>query len=432
MKHINIYKKLIIIFLICIFLFPNTIVVAESREVNGISYTYVTPDDNQDGADVSEVDYTLTAYGGEGLGAGGVDESALIQNEKYGWQEYEENGIRYVVVAAATHEMLQSGSTLHDYHSFRFDHIHYFKYFQKIKFKFKDTNFDSNVYNAIILDSCGAAMFPQDPEWNRDPKVNIIDIFFGRNQSDGGLNTSPISGQHVDVSLDGTFSQTAAQTANAGSKKRWWSDWFSNALINCADAIQRGMDSMITNKPCRKQTYAVSDIERMSKKIEEKNKEPKDNPNKEEEENEEDDDDLDEEVIKALNIQKVSKENNEEEEKQEPSEEENIAKTIDLDKTIENSKGIVTTVYTASTEIPVIYADVYSMSKETFNLFDVNFYSKKEEKKGVKEVLSIWDIIRTYVVLCSRASIYLATAVLLTLLIYRGITFVLSIYRRTS
>ena len=263
-------------------------------------------------------------------------------------------------------------------------------------------------------------MFPQDPEWGRDPKINILDIYFG---TDGDNVSTPISGQHVDVSLDGTFSQSAAQAANAGSQKEWWLTWLSNVITSGADMAQRFMDSTVTGKYCRRQSYSISEIEAMSKQIENGQKI---------EESENDDDVLDEKVIKVLNIQKTVNTDDQENSQQDISgteNNENIVRTIDLAKTIENKKGITTTVFTSETEIPVIQADIYSMAKGTFDLFDVNFFNEKEEEFGNKET---WDFIRSNVVICSRACLYISTVLLLTLLIYRGITFILHIYERKS
>ena len=38
-----------------------------------------------------------------------MTDSDFTVNGKYGWREYEDGGVKYVVIAAATHDMLTSG-----------------------------------------------------------------------------------------------------------------------------------------------------------------------------------------------------------------------------------------------------------------------------------------------------------------------------------
>lgn len=61
-------KLIFILIASFVFLFPKNIY-AETVTEGGVEYTYVTPDDGNDGADLSDVEFVYTTYTGAGLGA---------------------------------------------------------------------------------------------------------------------------------------------------------------------------------------------------------------------------------------------------------------------------------------------------------------------------------------------------------------------------
>ena len=127
-------KKSIIIIIALLFvcLLPSLVILATGSQTttgaDGKTYTYSTEDDGTDGPDVKTLRFELTGYGGHLLGSGKVS-SDFTTNSKYGWSEYDINGQKYVVLAAATHEMFASnkGRTgTYWFYGAKFDHIHYF------------------------------------------------------------------------------------------------------------------------------------------------------------------------------------------------------------------------------------------------------------------------------------------------------------------
>lgn len=94
---------------------------------------------------------------------------------------------------------------------------------------------------------------------------------------------------------------------------------------------------------------------------------------------------------------------------------------------MKTKSGEEETVFSEETEIPAIQTDFYSMSNGTAEIFDINFLNEKKDDFGNKK---LWDTIREKVVLFSKVILYVGIVLLLTLLIYKGITFVLSVLGR--
>lgn len=387
-------KRIIIvltIFFVC--LLPSKMILAKgdksTQGADGKTYTYTTEDDGTDGPDVKTLRFELTGYGGNLLGSGKVPSDFSV-NSKYGWSEYEKDGQKYVVLAAATHEMIEynkgkrisAGSTYWFYEA-KFDHIHYFHYNDTIQFKFEDQNFDSTVYNGIILDSGDAMMFPQHSLYKRESGINMFDVFFGANgQSDSRVGN--ISGKVVLVTSDGTFSSNAG-TTNSKTKKNMIAEFFAGIFHGIGDGIQMALNLAGTNmkwKDAKKLTYTKGDIEtneNLNDKIQvedDKNKEKKDYK-----------------TIKEINISS----------------------------TADNRKGQKETVYSSSTEIPVMPIDFYSSSINQVELFDINFYDTESTNSN-----KLWKGIRALVSGASHIAMYIAAALLLIMLICRSILFVSS------
>lgn len=364
----NSFKKirLVIILVAVIFsLFSNFKVIA------------VTDDDGPDVKD-SSIDWQLTCYGGEVLGGTNFTENDFTTNEKYGWCEYEKDGVKYVVLAAATHELLQSGEV----GATRDSKLHYFSYYDTIQFEFVDKNFDNNTYNGIILDSCGASMNPTG--YGHADNVQILDVYFK-----ASTYNEKVSGQSVKITMDGTFSQDAG-TTNSQSKKDMIIEFFAGIFHGIGDGIQMALNYAGTNmkwEDAKKITYSKGDIEankNLNKKIQVEDAKS-DTSNKTEEK--------DYKIIKEANISS----------------------------TADNKQGKKETIYTSSTEIPVMPIDFYSSSIGKVKLFDIDFYNTKSSNSN-----KLWKGIRQFVSSASHIAMYIAAALLLTMLIWRSILFVRS------
>ena len=389
-------EKCIIIVLTVLFvcLFPSLTVFAtgdhSTTGADGKTYTYSIDDDGTDGPDVSTLRFELTIFGGNQLATGLTDDS-FTTNSKYGWREYEKDGVKYVVLCGATHEMLAYSKNRADEYWFygaKFDHIHYFHHYDTIQFKFEDQNFDSEVYNGMILESGDAMMFPQHQFYKRESGINMFDVYFGANGESDSIEDK-ISGKVVLATMDGTFSSNAGKT-NSQSKKNMIAEFFAGVFHGIGDAIQMALDFAGTNmewKDAKKLTYSKGDIE-ADKKINDKIQVEDASSNEE--------DDKDQKDYKTIK-------------------EANISSTAD------NRKGQKETIYASDTEIPVMPIDFYSSSIDKVKLFDINFYNTKSNNSN-----KLWKGIRAFVSGASHIAMYIAAALLLTMLICRSILFVRS------
>lgn len=337
----------------------------------------VTDDDGPDVKDTS-IDWQLTCYCGEKLGGTGFTEADFTANEKYGWCEYEKDGVKYVVLAAATHELLQSGEV----GATRDSKLHYFSYYDTIQFEFVDKNFDNNTYNGIILDSCGASMDPVG--FGHAENVQILDVFFKES-----TYSEKVSGQSVRISMDGTFASSAG-TTNAQSKKNVICEFFAGVFHGIGDGIQMALNYAGTNKKwkdAKKLTYTKADIV------------------------------ADEELNAKIKVEDASSDGEDDKNKKDYKtiKEANIASTAD------NRKGQKETIYASDTEIPVMPIDFYSSTIDKVQLFDIDFYNTKSKNSN-----KTWKGIRAFVASASHITMYIAAALLLTMLIWRSILFVRS------
>lgn len=394
MRKYRLKKIIIVLTILFVYLFPSAKVFAtgpySTTGADGKTYTYSTEDDGTDGPDVKTLRFELTGYGGTNLGSG-KKSSDFSTNSKYGWSEYEKDGQKYVVFAAATHEMLSAhkGRTgTYWFYGAKFDHIHYFHYNDTVQFKFEDQNFDSEVYNGIMLDSGDAMMFPQHQKYNRESGINMLDVFFGAN-GESADGVGKISGKVILLTADGTFSSSAG-TTNSQSKKDMIIEFFAGIFHGIGDGIQMALNYAGTNmkwKDAKKITYSKGDIEankNLNKKIQVEDAKS-DTSNKTEEK--------DYKIIKEANISS----------------------------TADNRQGKKETIYTSSTEIPVMPIDFYSSSIGKVKLFDIDFYNTKSSNSN-----KLWKGIRQFVSSASHIAMYIAAALLLTMLIWRSILFVRS------
>ena len=387
-------KLHIVLFVVIIFilLFPEYKVFAEIKslylEDNGETYTYNTEDDGTDGPEVNSIQYMLTGYGGKFLGATKngkrfTDDDFTI-DDKYGWRYYEQNGLKYVVFAAATHTYLTSTSPAdHNYFfdKWKFSHIHYFKYFDVIKFKFKDTKSDSNEYLGIILDSCGVSTLPQ--HWWKKKKysqINVLDLYFGSNGDVKGTtdnnNANALTGKEVFVTMDGIYS------AEADQKDLSFLNFYMSVFVNLNHTIGDMFQRMIISSAS--ENY-VSDLVYAKEVIE-----------------------GDEEIGFSLD-------NGETKGK--------YLQTIDIPNVVQDKSGTTTTCYTKETGIPVMPYDIYSICTNRIDNLDIDFLSVNTKNNS-----HIWNVLRNFVFTFTRITFFMTAAILIAMLIKRAITLVYSTY----
>ncbi len=385
-KFLNFSKLIIIMAIIMINLIEYLFV-----NVSFADYpTGVYPHDTEPNPTMDEIDkkqgFKLTYFGGAAT-CSGFSVSDFTQNPKYGWYEFNYNGVNYVVTAIASYAYFKYYTDA----SWK-DYIHYSHTgpdtqskssteFETFQFQFKE-NGDTELYNAIILDYCGASMKVGE----NDPQ--IIDIYMGSSDSYNEQGET-FNQQKVSVSTTGVFSSSAGKT-NSQNKKDMIIEFFAGIFHGIGDGIQMALNYAGTNmkwKDAKKITYSKGDIEankNLNKKIQVEDAKS-DTSNKTEEK--------DYKIIKEANISS----------------------------TADNKQGKKETIYTSSTEIPVMPIDFYSSSIGKVKLFDIDFYNTKSSNSN-----KLWKGIRQFVSSASHIAMYIAAALLLTMLIWRSILFVRS------
>lgn len=129
--------------------------------------------------------------------------------------------------------------------------------FETFQFQFKE-NGDTELYNAIILDYCGASMKVGE----NDPQ--IIDIYMGSSDSYNEQGET-FNQQKVSVSTTGVFSSSAGKT-NSQNKKDMIIEFFAGIFHGIGDGIQMALNYAGTNmkwKDAKKITYSKGDIEQI-------------------------------------------------------------------------------------------------------------------------------------------------------------------------
>lgn len=99
----------------------------------------------------------------------------------------------------------------------------------------------------------------------------------------------------------------------------------------------------------------------------------------------------------------------------------NVIKEVDVSNYVDNKKGQKEVVYTQSTKIPVIPADIYSASTNKVNVFDINFYDSSNDNPN-----EFWKLIKSIVSGFSHVVIYLSAVLILVMLIWRSVLLVFS------
>ena len=386
----NFQKILLTIsFILIIFLLPNNKVYAEEEIINGKSYTYTTNDDGSSGVSIDSIEIKLTCYGDAAGGSGffcGLSSADLSgYDEKYGWGYFEINGERYVAMAGALHDYIPSSEWGGSERAGRkYNHIYYFKTgyntqlneCEKIQFKFKDQNFDSNVYNGIIVDTGPAMMFPQNPRYsfyNDVENCNAIDVYMGPDGETTG-NNSPISGKVIYASSDGSFKTTKSSDEDLTFLEKIGGNLakFHNFV---GDFIQIFLDKTgtdLTAQEAKRLLYDKNDLKSSSNKFYK-------------------------EIQVADSTETI---------------ETKTLKSEPISNTIENQDGQKEEIFNKNTKIPVIPIDVYSMVATDIKILDIDFLSNNKQNDN-----KLWNLYRNVISVTSHSVLYICTALIIGIII---------------
>ncbi len=388
-----------IILVIFSFLFPY------QREYG---YNTHTTDEGPDVSDTSTKWYfTYYSDGNGGLAHTNPNTGANFQqsdwtvNETYGWHEWEYNGNKYVVMAAATCEYLDDLPSEHYPFLSKQSNIHYFHYGSKennwkystFQFKFEN-NGDTNVYNGIVLDTCEMSIDPSNPAWDtaagdnygsKKPNTQWLDVHVELGYPEKS-KYNKFNGQQITLTSDGTFSSTSG-TTNKSKNKIIFLEILKGFFSVPSDVV-----NMLMNYTATEGKYGIKIKSEKSDIEQDKNLKKKINI----------DDAISEDEIDTKKIK-------------------NIIKIANIESTIDNKKGEKETVFSENTEIPTIQVDPYSLAMGIFQIFDIDFFNTNS-----KNTNKIWKGFRNLVASISHTVMYISAVLLLTMLIWRSILFVKS------
>ena len=403
-------KQLIFsILLICIFiLFPYKKVFAETERIGGVDYTYAISDDGTEGADIKSVQIMLTTYGdaaggsgfycglnsGDLAGYGSGDPNSSDKYDKYQWGYFLINGEKYVAMAGALRSYLSSSEWGGSGRAGRkYTHVHYFNtsynmgvdQCDKIQFRFVDQSFDSETYNGIIVDTGPAMMFPQLVNFNfyttqDDKMLNGIDVYMGAN---GESISSPLSGQIIVASMDGSFSM------KANGQKVNQIDFLSDIIARVIGLIGDGVQIILDFVGTEPEEFTWEQVLRVKYTMDE--------------------------IYGMPNVDDQVQVNYENEELSDQI----LLRTL-INNNVTDSSGNTEEAYNTEVMIPVIPVDIYTSIVKS-KIVSIDFF----ELQG-RNTNGIMGAINTLVQIINRVVIGIAAVGLMTMLIYRSILLIAS------
>ena len=317
--------------------------------------------------DPKGVTYTFEVYTTEDTLEEGFRFNDFYINSDRNWYEYEYNGENYVVLSATTTSLIKSDDegTVDEEN----DGVHYFEIYDIFQF-----SYNNGTYNGIILGTID--------------KPNKLGVYVAG-------KTNSLDGAEVQITEDGTYSTNADNTSDIESNTII--EFFANFFIRLGDSIQTLIISGVSDTEKNstdaeidyyngRLTYSTDDIK--------KDRDLKGQIN----------------ITNAVSISKRDLKG--------------ILKTAEIPNEIDNKKGEKEEVYTTETEIPVIPTDLYSLSINKVNLFDVDFLNANNKNPN-----KIWKIIKNFVYNFSRIALYIAAALIISMIIWRGILLVKGSFR---
>ena len=386
----TIIKKIIVICIIFIILFPKNISFAEfptglySNDTqqnesidkivrgNGFTVKYFTKDGDFDSKNPDDGKFNFEYLTEE-------DTDRVKINSNYGWYEYKYNGEYYVIVSAASYSLFNSGKN----YEWK-DYIHYFhvgeKYGKQYEtFEFTLANGDTTIYKAIVLDSNEEAMKVGED----DPQ--IISVYLGKNKDDTDKEILDLysDNMRMDISMDGNYENYSQATSS--SEKKTISDlvmyFFSLAFSAVGDVCQKLIYQACTNTRITYLSYPQSYINSNSyySKIIQIDK---DNAN------------VSNSTLGTINVD-----------------------SYEYDKNFRRK-----VLFNKDTQIPVIDYDIYTLTTNQIDLVDINFLNNKDNQNKV------WKLISNIVSVLSHTMLYLSTALILAMIIWRAIIIVVSTF----
>ena len=331
--------------------------------------------------DVKDIQFKFTCYSpantndhslGAAVNGRNITYEDCTLNSKYNWYEYNYNGTNYVVLAAATNELLKSGELASEGVTEQ-SHIHYFNYFDTFKFKFSDSSFDQEEYYGIILDSCGASMKVKEG----DPQ--ILDVYISGSNED--CNNSSINQKLVQITdSNGNYGANAG-TSSSSTTRNWLLELLGSMFSLPADFINIGL-----NMPQKWGKYSI--LNAYDKTYIDDHKK----------------------IAKKLDVSESTTEEGA------SNSSDKILKVANISSTIDNRKGEKSVVFSSSTQIPYMPIDAYSMVIGKVKTFDIDFFSNSKTNSSLKKVVKAG----------SHVVLYISAAALLTMIIWRGILVVMS------
>lgn len=243
---------------------------------------------------------------------------------------------------------------------------------------------------------------------------NIVDIYFGT----GDVNDlQGVNGSTGNGTMDGSFSHGTGKSLL---------DAFSSTIIellaeiNCliADTIQTAMACLVNGgdwEASKKLTYSLEDLNEntdLNKEINATEDESGINISESEEPD-----------GTTTTTGTISNTTTTTEATGQTSDNGETLAEITIEKQRDNRKGVKETVYSKSTEIPVMVADIYSLSSNKLEIFDINFFDTKSKNKN-----KYWKVVRDLVSTISHIGLYISAALILSMIIIRGILLVTASY----
>ena len=406
-RHIKV-QVMIVFIIFLVFLFPC-----------GKKYGYNTHTEDK-GPDVSDTSskwyFTYYSDGNGGLAhtnpntGENFKQSDWTVNDTYGWHEWEYNGTKYVVMAAATCEYLDDLPSTHYPFLSEKSNIHYFHYGSKennwnystFQFKFVN-NGDTNVYNGIVLDTCEMSIDPSNPAWNTSAGDNYgakpentqwldVHVELKYPQKD---KYNKFNGQEITLTSTGTWNTNSGESRTKGRNNKFFRTIIG--LINLGgDTIQTWLNDLTSDG---EGTSGDSDENKATKSIESTDL----TVSKDQIED-------DEELSKLINITD-----------KQGTKDKNVKKYVEISNEVDSKSGQKEIAYNKDTDIPVIPVDIYSMSINKINILNVNFLKSSENNPN-----KFWKLIREIVSGFSHMTMYIAAIAILILIIVKSILLVKS------
>lgn len=289
-------------------------------------------------------------------------ENDFVRDEKMGWLKCNYNGAEYVVLAGATYSMFDNEN------SYQWkDYIHYFKEYNTVSFRV-----NNEVFNGIILSEYGDAMNVEEND------SQILAVYIGPSGDENSIKTL-LNGDKINVSENGIFQEKVIENDYKKGIFETIVGVVEEGVSIVGDFLESVIVSAETWEIASKLTYTREEIE--------SNAELKD----------------------KIEVSDYAIDNN------------SKLRNVNLKQYVTDKNGKKRVVYTKETPIPAIPVDIYSSTNNSLNILKTNFFDN-----SVQNTNSGWKILKDAVLFITRLTIYIASALMLTILILKAIELVIS------